>query len=279
MGTPQPPSRPAAPPAASPPPAPPKYRKPAAGPTAESLADRARWQELSEQSLSATQAAAEKWRAGLAAFVTLATGGLLLKGPSAASDVTTGWRIALTILALGGLLAAIAGLWLALQAAAGAPARLNLTEVVARYGGVRQFEVACALAASAQLRLARLLVAGSLLLFVAAIGTWWWAPSGSAPVTGLISITTPRGTVCGTLISGNGRTVTVQLASESGQVQVPLGAATSVQIVASCLPEGPSVLLPPDLCLGRPHHQKMSRSVTVSVSPSALTISSRARTQ
>lgn len=234
MVTPQLPPGPAAAPAAPQPP-PPRYRKPAAGPTAENLADRARWEELSEGSLSSTQTAAEKWRAGLAAFVTLATGGLLLKGPSAASDVTTGWRIALTVLALGGLLAAIAGLWLALQAAAGTPSKLNLTEVVARYGGVRQFEVACALAASAQLRLARLMVAGSLLLFAAAIGTWWWAPAGPAQLPGLISITTPRGTVCGTLIGGNGRAFTVRLANASGQVQVPLGAATSVQIVASCL--------------------------------------------
>jgi hypothetical protein len=167
---------------------PPKYRKPSAGPTAESLQDRTRWQELSEHSLAATQAAAEKWRTGLAAFVTLATGGLLLKGPSAASDVATGWRIALTILALGGLLAAIAGLWLALQAAAGMPAKLNLTDVVAKYGGVRQFEVACALTASARLRLARFVIAGSLLLFVAAIGTWWWAPPRPAEVPALISI-------------------------------------------------------------------------------------------
>jgi hypothetical protein len=232
MGTPQPPPGPAAAPAS--PPAPPKYRKPAAGPTAESLADRARWQELSEQSLSSTQAAAEKWRAGLAAFVTLATGGLLLKGPGTASDLTVGWRIALTVLALGGLLAAIAGLWLALQAAAGAPAKLSLTEVVARYGGVRQFEVACALAASAQLRLARLVVAGSLLLFVAAIGTWWWAPLASPQPPGLISITTPRGAVCGTLVSGNGGALTVQLANGAGQVQVPPGAATTMQIVAAC---------------------------------------------
>jgi hypothetical protein len=234
MAAPQVPPGPAAAPAGPVPPAPPRYRKPTAGPTPESLADRARWQELSEQSLSSTRAAAEKWRAGLAAFVTLATGGLLLKGPSAASDVTTGWRIALTILALGGLLAAIAGLWLALQAAAGAPAKLNLTEIVARYGGVRQFEVACALAASAQLRLARLVVAGSLVLFVAAIGTWWWAPSSPPQLPGLVSITTPRGTVCGTLLRGNGRVFTVQLANASGQVQVPLGAASSVQLVASC---------------------------------------------
>lgn len=236
MVTPQMPSGPAAAPALPQPSAPPKYRKPTAGPTAENLADRARWQELSEQSLSSAQAVAEKWRTGLAAFVTLATGGLLLKGPSAASDVTTGWRIALTILALGGLLAAIAGLWLALQAAAGAPAKLNLAEVVAKYGGVRQFEVACALAVSAQLRLARLVVAGALLLFVAAIGTWWWAPSEPAQLPALISITTSRGTVCGTLISGDSRAFTVQLANAPGQVQVPLAAATSVQIVASCLP-------------------------------------------
>jgi hypothetical protein len=235
MGTPQPPSGPAATPAAAQAHSgPPKYRKPTAGPTAESVQDRTRWQQLSEQSLSATQAAAEKWRTGLAAFVTLATGGLLLKGPGAASDVTTGWRIALTVLALGGLLAAIGGLWLALLAAAGTPAKLDLTEVVAKYGGVRQFEVACAQAASAQLRLARLVIAGSLLLFVAAIGTWWWAPPAPAQPPALISITTPSGVVCGTLISAGAGAFTVQPTDTSGQVRVPSGTATNVQIVASC---------------------------------------------
>jgi hypothetical protein len=235
MGTPPPPSGPAAPPATSQsPPGPPRYRKPGAGPTAASLQDRARWQELSDQSLSATQAAAEKWRTGLAAFVTLATGGLLLKGPEAASDVATGWRIALTILALGGLLAAIAGLWLALQASAGTPAKLNLTQVVATYGGVRQFEVACAQAASARLRVARLVIAGSLLLFVAAIGTWWWAPPAPAQPPALISISTPSGIVCGTLISGDGGVFTVQPPNTSGQVRVLTATATNVQVVASC---------------------------------------------
>ena len=236
MGTPHVPSVPPA--IAAAPQAPPKYRKPPAGPTAESLRDRTRWQELSEQSLASTQAAAEKWRTGLAAFVTLATGGLLLKGPGAASDVTTGWRIALTILALGGLLAAIAGLWLALQAAAGMPAKLNLTEVVANYGGVRQFEVACALAASAQLRLARRVTAGSLLLFVGAIGAWWWAPPKPAQPPALISITTPTGAVCGTLINADEGAFTVRWANASGQVRVPFGTATNVQIVASCSGQG-----------------------------------------
>lgn len=216
------------------PPVPPKYRKPLAGPTADNLQDQTLWEQLSGQSLTATQAAADKWRTGLAAFVTLGTGGLLLKGPEAASDVTTGWRIALTILALGGLLAAIAGLWLALQATAGTPAKLNLNEVVAKYGGVRQFEVATALAASRQLRLARRMIAGSLLLFVAAIGTWWWAPPKPAQPPALISITTPTGTVCGTLINADGSAFSVQQPNTSGQTRIPFDRTINVQIVASC---------------------------------------------
>jgi hypothetical protein len=195
--------------------------------------DQARWRQLSEQSLTATQAAAEKWRTGLAAFVTLATGSLLLKGPEAASSIPAGWRAALTILVFGGLFAAIAGLWLALLAAAGTPAKLNLTRVVATYGGVRQFEVACAQSASAQLRLARLLVAVSLLLFAGAVGTWWWAPPATqAP--GLISLTTPGGTVCGTLISANGRAFTIQRGNDAGRVQVPSGTVQQAQVVTSC---------------------------------------------
>ena len=213
---------------------PPRYRKPSAGPAPQSVQDQARWKELSEQSLPATQAAAEKWRTGLAAFVTLATGGLLLKGPEAAGNVATSWRIALTVLALGGLLAAMAGLWLALQAAAGTPAKVNLTQVVARYGGVRQFEVACALTASARLRVARLVVAVSLLLFVAAIGTWWWAPSQPAQPPALIRVTTPAGVVCGTLVRAEHGSYLVQPPDTSGQVRIAPSQSTNVQIVVAC---------------------------------------------
>jgi hypothetical protein len=213
---------------------PPRYRRPSAGPTAEDLQDRARWQELTDTSLPSVQAAAEKWRTGLAAFVTLATGGLLLKGPGAASDLTTGWLIPLTILALGGLLAAIGGLWLALRAAAGTPAKLNLSEIVTTYGGVRQFEVACALRASDQLRWARLLVAVSLAGFVAAIGTWWWAPSAPAQPPAMIQISTPAGPICGTLIGARGEAFTVLPAGQSVTTRIPFSSARDARIVQSC---------------------------------------------
>jgi hypothetical protein len=210
-----------------------RYHEPAAGPTAESLRDRDRWRELTDQSLAGTQAAAEKWRTGLAAFVTLATGGLLLKGPDAASSLTTGWLIPLSVLALGGLLAAIGGLWLALLAAAGTPAKLNLAEVTAKYGGVRQFEVASALGASVQLRWARFLVAGSLLLFVGAIGTWWWAPAVSASPS-MIQVSTPAGPICGTLVGMSGGAVTVLPPTSSVPVKLPGSMVRDARIVTSC---------------------------------------------
>jgi hypothetical protein len=93
---------------------------------------------------------------------------------------------------------------------------------------------ACAQAASARLRVARLVIAGSLLLFVAAIGTWRWAPPAPAQPPALISISTPSGIVCGTLISDDDGVFTVQPPNTSGQVRVLTATATNVQVVASC---------------------------------------------
>ena len=227
-------TQPAPPTPPAPPAQPPRYRKPAAGPTPENLEDLARWREIADQSLPAVQAAAEKWRVGLAAFVTLATGGLLLKGPEAASDLPAGWLVPLTILALGGLLAAMDGLWLALQAAAGTPAQLDLTKVVKGFGGVRQFEVASAIKASARLRWARFLVAGSLLLFTAAIGTWWWAPPAPAQPPAMIQVLTPAGPICGTLVGASGQAFTVLPTGNSAAARIPFATARNARIVASC---------------------------------------------
>ena len=105
-----------------------KVRLPARGPTPDQIADRERWEAMTSASMSSVQAAAERWRTGLAAFVTLITGGLLIKGPQAASDLTTGWRIVITLLAGAGLVLAVVGLWLALRAAAGAPGSVSYPE-------------------------------------------------------------------------------------------------------------------------------------------------------
>jgi hypothetical protein len=213
---------------------PPKYRKPPTGPTTTELEERDRWGALSDQSLTSTQTAAEKWRTGLAAFITLITGGLLLKGPEAASDLTTPWRAILSALAAGGLLAAIAGLWLALRAAAGTPSRLNFSQVIAEYGGIRQFEIACATAASAALRWAKALVAASLLLLGAAVVTWWWAPPKPSQPPALVKVDMSGKTICGTLISADSQQFRVQVEGSSSPETIPFSGATNLRVVASC---------------------------------------------
>src|SRR5262249_53569340 len=119
----------------------PQYRLPTRAPTAADIEDRDRFRKLAAGSLADVRAAAEKWRAGLAALVALVTGGLLIRGPEAASDLTTKWRIILTILAGGGIAVAIYGLWRALKAAAGLPQTQQFGEITGRYGSVVGYEI------------------------------------------------------------------------------------------------------------------------------------------
>jgi hypothetical protein len=210
-----------------------RVRRPAQGPTPAQVADRDRWEALISASLTATQAAAEKWRTGLAAFVTLVTGGLLIKGPQSASDLTTGWRIALTLLAGGGLALAAAGLWMALRAAAGAPGHVSYPEMVRTYGGVRQFEVACARRASDALRWAKVTMACSLSLLALAVFAWWWAPIEAA-ATPRVQITVGGKTVCGELLSADKQRFRLQVKGETDPRTIQFNGVDNVRVTQSC---------------------------------------------
>ena len=210
-----------------------RVRRQAHGPTPGQVADRDRWEALTSASLTATQAAAEKWRTGLAAFVTLVTGGLLIKGPQSASDLTTGWRIALTLLTGGGLALAAAGLWMALRAAAGAPGHVGYPEMVRTYGGVRQFEVACARRASDALRWAKVTMACSLSLLALAAFAWWWAPTKVA-TTPRVQITVGGRTVCGKLLSADKQRFRVEVDGETDPRTIPFNGVDNVRVTLSC---------------------------------------------
>jgi hypothetical protein len=210
-----------------------KVRLPTRGPTPDQIADRERWEAMTSASLSSVQAAAEKWRTGLAAFVTIITGGLLIKGPQAASDLTTGWRIVITLLAGAGLALAVVGLWLALQAAAGAPGSVSYPDIVRRFGGVRQFEVACARRASDTLRRAKVIMACSLSLLALAIFAWWWAPARPAPEPRL-QISVGGSTVCGKLLSADGQHFRLQVDGEASPRTIPFNRVENVRVGPSC---------------------------------------------
>lgn len=202
-------------------------------PTPESIADRAAFASLVDNSLDHAQSTAEKWRTGLASLVTIATTALILKGPEQSSDLSTGWRIPITALLAAGLVVAIVGLWLALSAAAGTPATKTYESITRDYGSVKAYQVAEASASARLLRHARSTVVASLALFIAGMVTWWWAPApptGSSPV----SVTTKTGTTCGTLTSGDGGTLHVAVAGADAPVPIPLSQVTNLRVVASC---------------------------------------------
>ncbi len=213
---------------------PPPYRLPDAAPSAADIDNRDRWNALVDESLKSAQEAAEKWRTGLAAFVALVTGGLLLKGPTEAQDLSVRWRLAVTVLAIGGLVAAMVGLWLALRAAAGTPANLNLPRVVAQYGGVAEFMVVSAQKAANYLRFAKLLVAVALTLLVSGVTLWWWAPPVGGEPPAYLRVDFAEENACGKLLSADRRRLRLAVEGESVPRSIPLADVENLRILPSC---------------------------------------------
>jgi hypothetical protein len=139
----------------------------------------------------------------------------------------------ITLLTGAGLALAVVGLWLALRAAAGAPGSVSYPDIVRRFGGVRQFEVACARRASDALRRAKVTMACSLSLLALAIFAWWWAPAQPAPAPRL-QISVGGSTVCGKLLSADGQRVRLQVDGEAGPRTIPFNRVENVRVVPSC---------------------------------------------
>ena len=204
-------------------------------PTPADIADRDAFAKLAANSLADVRAAADKWRAGLAALVTLVTGGLLIKGPSAANDLTTGWRIVLSLLAGAGIAAAIVGLWWALRAAAGVPRQQDFQELIDTYGSVSGFQLSQAANAASTLHRARMALIVALPLLGASVIAWWWSgtkpPSPPAYVQVDVSGVPP---VCGMLKSADNGHLRLQVAGEENPRTIPLTSIGNLLLKSSC---------------------------------------------
>lgn len=211
--------------------APAPFRRPPAPPTAADVADRDLWDEAVAGSLDSVQAAAEKWRTGLAAFVTLVTGGLLVKGPEATDDLATRSLVLLTLFGGGGLLLAILGLWQALHAAAGTPAVLRYEDVVAAHGSYKQFRAEAAKAASRALATARRLVGWSLFLLGITVIAWWWTPTEPSQ---LVKVSVGDEVVCGKLQSADAQKIVVKPGGASRMTTIPFDDVDNIHVVGEC---------------------------------------------
>ncbi|MGI5193923.1 hypothetical protein ACQEVY_09815 [Streptomyces sp. CA-288835] len=211
-------------------------RRPASGPSAFDLAERDAFAALSAASLDAVRASAEAWRNGLSAFIALVTTGVVIKGRDTTAALPVGWRVAVTVLIGGGLLAAIVGLWQALAAQAGTrPRATTLSAVHDRYGSVAAYRVALAHAAAARVRRAQYLVAVALALLLAGIVATWWAPAApSKEKPTYLEISHPGGPSCGTLSYGDGGKLRLKSPGRHEPVVVPLVEVTNIKVVKAC---------------------------------------------
>jgi hypothetical protein len=154
-----------------------RARKPARAPSAADLDERDRYARLTASSADTVRRSAQIWRNGLTAFITLVTTGVVIKGRDTTAGLPAGWRVLVSVLIVGGLLLAVAGLWQALAAEAGtAPTKQTLQDIRAAHGTLSAYEVFLAANAARHLQQGRRAVAAALILLLAGIAATMWAP-------------------------------------------------------------------------------------------------------
>lgn len=210
-------------------------RKPERPPTPADLAERDRFANLAEASLSTVRANAESWRNGLAAFVGLVTTAAILKGRDSTAQLTTGWHIAVTVLFGGGIALSVAGLWQALAAQAGTrEGAVSLADIHRRHASVAAYEVALANTAAARLKRGRIIVVAALSSLLLGVAATWWAPQTGPSSTAYVSVSHDGSTTCGTLQSADGRSIRIQVAGVADPVEVRMSTVTDLLVVSHC---------------------------------------------
>ncbi|MFF8911650.1 hypothetical protein [Streptomyces olivaceoviridis] len=210
-------------------------RLPGRPPTPTDLTERDRFAALAEASLPTVRASAEAWRNGLAAFVTLVTTGVVIKGRDTTAQLTLGWRIAVTLLIGGGIAFCLAGLWQALAAQAGThEGTVTLADIHRRHASVAAYQIALADAAAARLRRGRAIVAVALVCLLLGIVATWWAPEAGQDPAAYVTVTHDGTSACGTLVSADGGSVRIRVAGTAEAVVVPMKRVTDLRVVSRC---------------------------------------------
>jgi hypothetical protein len=218
----------------------PVFHRPEQGPPADAAANLAAWNKLVSTSVERVTSTAEKWRNGLAAFVTTITGLLILKGPEAASEIAPGWNFVVIGLLVAGALAVVVGLWYALEAASPSSfTTAKYSEVIKKYGSLPARDVAVANVSVEKLGTAKKWVGGALLVICLGIVAWWVVPP-AGPEYVSVSVTdgtSPR-TLCGLLEKSADGSITVRAKDKDAET-VPLASLVSIAVVSECPTEAP----------------------------------------
>ncbi len=176
--------------------------------------------------LDRVRGAALAWRNGLGALLAGLIGFGLLKGRNDVGAAAVPYAIAAGVCLLAALACGVCGALYLLRAAHGRPAVVDAEAVQVRE--IADHEEAQA--AARALRRGIGLTLACTVLLVAAVAVTWYAPARETPLN--LRVSTPAGTVCGTVQAQAKGSVTLK--GEDGVRQVALADAVAVQPVASC---------------------------------------------
>jgi hypothetical protein len=181
---------------------------------------------LSESELTRVQAAADKWKTGLAALTGLVATVIVVKGRETFTDLSKARQNVIMVLIAGAFLAAICAALLAMRAAYGPLKRRSLMGTT--LDEIRNVEVGSALR---NLRLARGLSVLAALALASAVAVTW---TGKKATPGLISVTkNDNSVVCGTFKRAD--TSMILIETEAGESEsVPLVDTKGVDFVLEC---------------------------------------------
>jgi hypothetical protein len=215
----------------------PRARKPALAPTKTDLDERNRHAKLAMGSIDTVRASAQTWRTGLAAFITLVTTGVIIKGPETTNSLAVGWRAVITVLIGGGLLLALVGLWQALAAEAGTdPKKQTLQDIRAAHDTLTAYEVYLAAQAADRLQWGRRAVGVAVLFLLVGIGITWCAPTAAPSSPVYVMVVHGHAITCGIPQPAAAGQLGLTVNSGRDPVLIPFTQITSLALATACPP-------------------------------------------
>lgn len=185
--------------------------------------------------MDTVRASARTWRTGLAAFITLVTTGVVIKGRDTTSGLADSWRTLVTVLVGVGLLLAVVGLWQALAAEAGTdPKKQTLQDIRADYGTLTAYQVHLADMAARRLQWGQRTVAAAVVFLLAGIAVTWWAPNAAPTRPVYIRVAHGRAMTCGILQSADAGQLHLTVRGSRKSIDIPFSEIAGLILASSC---------------------------------------------
>lgn len=216
------------------------FRLPDSAPSTIDAENLRGWDAYVDESIAQAASNAEKWRAGLAGFVSLLFTVLVFSGPSNFHLMASPWGLVALLCFVAGVVALVAALWIALAASAPAMRLRRRDQIVPSGQSIRAHRIAVAIRTERNLVYARTVMVGALALVLAGLVVWGTAPLAeevkTAPVLFELTLTSGGDPVCGELLSSSSGVIVLKVGDSSSPVQVELTEIVALSVPEECPP-------------------------------------------